>query len=78
MDVAQNAVLEGNAVVEGDELVVVVVDGIRVGEVDGEDADALGSCATHGQRAGLQTDMEKQVTYSSWGALMDYTGATRL
>jgi hypothetical protein len=38
----------------------------------------LGSCATHGQRAGLQTDMAKQVTYSSWVALMDYTGATRL
>jgi hypothetical protein len=44
LDVARDAVLEGNAVVEGIELVnVVMIDGERIGEVDGEDTNALGS-----------------------------------
>ena len=43
LDIVEAAVLEGNGVVEGDELVVDVVDGGGVWEVDGEDADALGS-----------------------------------
>lgn len=60
LDVAQDAVLEGDGVVERVEAVVVVGDGVGVGEVDGEDADALGSWAS--ERAG---EGEGEATYSS-------------
>jgi hypothetical protein len=44
LDIATlDAVREGDAVVERVELVVVVGDFGRIGEVDGEDADATGS-----------------------------------
>jgi hypothetical protein len=46
LDAVENAVLKRDAGVERVELVVFVVDDIGIGEVDGEDADALGSCAT--------------------------------
>ena len=44
LDVVEDAVLERDGVVEGDELVVVVVDDVWVREVNGKDTDALGSC----------------------------------
>ena len=44
LDVAQDAVLERDGVVERVELVVVVVYRIRVREVDGKDSNPLGSC----------------------------------
>ena len=46
LDVCEAAVLEGDGLVEGAELVVDVVDLGGVGELDGEDADATGSCVT--------------------------------
>jgi hypothetical protein len=46
LDAVEDAVLKRDAGVERVELVVLVVDDIGIGEVDGEDADALGSCAT--------------------------------
>jgi hypothetical protein len=68
LDVAVDAVLKRDAPVERVELCVLVVDGSGVGEVDGEDADALGSCAT-----GLSVTCRAQrhttgrrVTYSWW------------
>jgi hypothetical protein len=44
LDICDAAVLEGDGVVEGDKLSVVVVDEVGVGEFNGEDADATGSC----------------------------------
>ena len=44
LDVGHAAVLKGDGLVEGVELVVYVVNLGRVGELDGEDADATGSC----------------------------------
>jgi hypothetical protein len=44
LNVGDASVLEGDGVIERVELVVVVVDCIGVGEVDGEDADGTGSC----------------------------------
>jgi hypothetical protein len=46
LDVAVDAVLKRDASVERVELCVLVVDGSGIGKVNGEDADALGSCAT--------------------------------
>jgi hypothetical protein len=46
LDVAVDAVLKRDVPGECLELGVLVVDDGGVGEVDGEDADALGSCAT--------------------------------
>jgi hypothetical protein len=46
LDAVEDAVLKRDAGVERVELVVFVVDDIGIGKVDGEDADALGSCAT--------------------------------
>jgi hypothetical protein len=46
LDFVVDAVLEGDGRVERGEFVVLIVDEIRVGEVDCEDADALSSCAT--------------------------------
>lgn len=74
LDVAVDLVLEGDALVERVELVVVVVDGGGVGEVDGEDADALGSCATLLETCSNQRRRMRRVTYSSWDS--DYTEAT--
>ena len=44
LDVAQDAVLEGEGLVERRKLVVVVIDLRRVWEVDGEDTNALSGC----------------------------------
>jgi hypothetical protein len=52
LDVVGDAVGEGDAGVERVELVVVVVDCVRVGKVDGEDTNALGSCATRRLESG--------------------------
>jgi hypothetical protein len=46
LNAVEDAILERDAGVERVELVVFIVDDIGIGEVDGEDADALGSCAT--------------------------------
>ena len=68
LDVAVDLVLEGNALVERVELVVVVVDGGGVGEVDGEDADALGSCATLLETCSNQQRRMRRMTYTYWSA----------
>jgi hypothetical protein len=46
LDVAEDAVLERDRLVQRLELVVVIVDRSRVGKVNGEDTDALSSCKT--------------------------------
>jgi hypothetical protein len=46
LKVAADAVREGEAVIDGIEILILVVDGRRVRKVNGIDADALGSCAT--------------------------------
>lgn len=48
LDVGDAAVLEGDGLVQGVEFRVLVVDLGRVRELDGEDADATGSCWTVG------------------------------
>jgi hypothetical protein len=80
----EDAILKRDAGVECVEFFVVVADDIRIGEVDGEDADALGSCATRRLAISDRPAMEVVVvvvvvvTYSFWGARgdCDYTEAT--
>lgn len=65
LDVVEDAILERDGVVEGDELVVIVVDHQRIREVDGKDANPLGSCRTVSmvpEANGRQTC----VTYTCW------------
>jgi hypothetical protein len=64
LDVVVDAVGEGDAGIERVELVVVVVDSVRVGEVDGEDTDPLGSCAT--RLSVRHSSAASHVTYSSY------------
>lgn len=46
LDVVEDAILERDGIVERDELVVIVVDLQGIWEVDGKDANPLGSCGT--------------------------------
>ena len=74
MGVPADAVGKRDGVVEGVELVVVEVGcNSRVGEVNGEDTDAIGSCATTGQSAGCEWS-GKSGDVLILGALVDYTG----
>lgn len=62
LDVVEDAILERDGVVEGDELVVIVVDHERIREVDGKNANPLGSCwrvsvIARGERAASLCDV---------------------
>ena len=80
MDVGDASVLEGDGLIEGIELGVLVVDLGRVGELDSEDADPTGSCATVSRGAAYEERWRVQqcdilmVRAGMRGALSDYTG----
>ena len=77
LDVVVDIVAEAERVIDGLELVVVVVDEAGVGEVDGEDADTLSSCgrgSVYGMQGGatmcdvlMLARATKRITHGSLG-----------
>jgi len=70
LDVVEDAILERDGVVEGDELVVVVVDDTGVRKINGKDTDALGSYVGPSACGCDATAMGGRacVTYTCWSA----------
>lgn len=69
LDVVADAVLERYALVEGIEVVVLIVDGVRIREVDSVNTNSLGSCMRKAISTGPAL-AASYVTYSCWSALM--------